>query len=116
MDTFYASRIKDKSAEDILRMISDYPSGIPYTGAEADTLLVAAQIRKNQAIIESQNECTSRLTNSVTMLAAMLSKASDDSGKLRRRIAILTGAFVAVGAGQIIATAWPYLAWWWHNG
>jgi hypothetical protein len=112
MDTFYNSRIKDRSAEEILQTLSDYPAQVPYEGASANTLLMAAQIRTAERQIESQSKLTTSLAVEVSALTESINKASADSGALGRKIVYLTFALVAVGLIQALATAWPYLAWW----
>lgn len=110
MATFYESHINGKSAEEILKALSDLA-----TGTDADVLLLAAQMKKAQEQINNQRQCTSDLTTSIGTLVDSVKRASGDSGALAKKIVWLIVAVVAVGAGQIIAAAWPYLAWWWHH-
>jgi hypothetical protein len=54
-------------------------------------------------------------TGSTERLIVALDKASADSGRMARRIVWLTMCLVIVGAAQAVATAWPYLVWWWNR-
>src|ERR1035441_10227849 len=104
MDTFYESRIKGKSAEEILQTLTDFRGrgSVPYLGATADTLLMAAQIRMIETQIESQRKFTNSLAVEVSALTESINKASSDSGALGRRIVYLTFALVTVGLIQAI--------------
>jgi hypothetical protein len=106
----YAAYVKDKNAEHILAHDATSDSG-----PIGEYLRVSAQVRSGQELLMAQNLCASNLTASILKLVGSLDQASKDSGKLGRKIAWLTGFLVAVGVGQIIAIAWPYLPWWWHH-
>ena len=89
---------------------------------EAVNRLMAAQdnatrhmVECTNALVASQDSATNGLVASIGTLTASINRASTDSGKLGTKILILTGALALVGVGQIFATAWPYLAWWWHH-
>lgn len=77
--------------------------------------LSRTQVDATNALVASQAKCTRELETSIGGLTKSIVKASDDSGKLGKRIVVLTVALVAVGLLQATATAWPYLAWWWHH-
>ena len=106
----YDVNVKNKTSDEILAnydSILDVPIG--------QYLRVAAQVRSTQELVSSQTQSTHELVGSVATLVSSLNQASKDSGTLGRKIVWLTCALVAVGVGQIMATAWPYLAWWWHH-
>jgi len=129
----------NKSPEDVLRdfgnadFIHAAPNVVAYVTAVARVKSASEAIRSQQACtsdivtavdgltrstneaVRSQQASTTQLVTAVGELTKSISQASADSGKLGLKIAILTGALVGIGAGQIIATAWPYLAWWWHH-
>jgi len=92
--------IQGKSVDGLLKDLLDNRYNI-----ETSTELIA--------VLQARN--AEMLNLSIRGLSANIKAASDDSGKLGRRIAALTVALVAVGISQILATAWPYLAWWWHH-
>jgi hypothetical protein len=106
--------IGNKSAEEVLRGLSgsDFVNGAPNA---INYILAVAQVRSNGEAIRSQEACATRVITSIDALTKSINRASDDSGRLGVKVAILTAALVGVGAGQIVATAWPYLAWWWHH-
>jgi hypothetical protein len=124
----YELFLKGKSTEDILAhtVASDQ-------GPLGEYMRVAAQVRVSQgqieaqynatkhlvdcanALVASQGTATKVLVESIDRLERSINGASEDSGRLALRIAILTLFLVIVGAGQIIATGWPYLAYWWHH-
>jgi len=130
--SFYDDRIRGKKAEEILAIAGSWAGGV-WPSDEGELLRVAAQVRTTQHQIEAQDnatrhlvDCTSTivavqkssvhiLVAGMDRLTASIEQASDDSGKLGTKIVILTGALGLVGLGQIVATAWPYLAWWWHH-
>jgi hypothetical protein len=89
----YENTDKEKTADEILSS-----AGCDVSGALGEYLRVAAQVRTSQE------------------LAADLRRASADSGKLQRRVMILTVVLVAASIVQAVATAWAHLAWWWNNG
>lgn len=96
----YKVFVEGKTAEEILASDRAWTAGDQVTSY----LQVAAQVRSNQELI------------------AELKRASANSDIVSRRIVILTGWLAAltgvlalVGLAQVIATAWPYLAYWWHN-
>jgi hypothetical protein len=72
--------------------------------------------RTTYSSIGSQQDCTAGIVGAVDALTKSINRASDESGALAMKVVWLTLALVLVGAGQIMATAWPYLAWWWHHG
>jgi hypothetical protein len=92
--------IKGKSIEGLLRDLLD--SGY---NLETSTELIA--------VIQSRN--TETLNTSLRGLSSNIATASTESSSLGKKIVLLTYALVTVGIGQIIATAWPYIAWWWHH-
>jgi len=130
---FYDERIKGKSADELLETAGGRGMNSVWTGPEGELLRVAAQIRVTQDQIEaqfnatkhlvdcangvtaSQEKATRALVETIGGLIKSINRASDDSGRLARRIAFLTLFLVLVGAGQVIAIAWPYLAWWWRH-
>lgn len=131
--SFYETRIKGKDAEEILAITGGLGQIDVWKGDEGELLRVAAQIRVTQrqieaqfnatkhmvdcanALVASEDRATKSLVISIDALTKSIDKASDDSGKLGKRVVMLTFALVGVGLGQIVATAWPYLAWWWHH-
>lgn len=73
-------------------------SNCSYDGPIGQCLRIAAQVRTNQE------------------LTGALAKASDDSGKIQYRIVMLTLVIAGAAIAQVVATAWPYLAWWIKHG
>jgi hypothetical protein len=82
----YFSRVKDRTAEEILAT-----AGCDDDGRLGQYLRVAAQVRSDQE------------------LARALAQASDDSGKVARRIIWLTVGLVLVGLLQVAATIFAAL-------
>jgi hypothetical protein len=89
---------------------------------EAIKRLVASQdnvtehlVGCTSSLVAVQNSSVNKLIASMDGLTGSIDRASGDSGKLGRRVVVLTIGLVCVGVGQIIAMAWPYLDWWWHH-
>ena len=110
----YEERIRNKSAEAILETAANGAGGA-WTGDDGEVLRLAAQIRVTQDVIMSQHASTRQLADSIQTLVASLNRAPLDNRRLGRRIVFLTFVLIAVGAGQIVATAWPYLSWWFQH-
>src|SRR3954469_3613720 len=111
----YEERIRNKSAEAILETAAGGAGGGTWTGDEGEILRLAAQIRVTQDLIMSQHASTRQLADSIQTLVASLNRAPLDSRRLGRRIVFLTFVLIAIGAGQIVATAWPFLSWWFKH-
>jgi hypothetical protein len=82
----YISRVKDRNAEEILAT-----AGCDDDGRLGQYLRVAAQVRTNQELTKA------------------LAQASDDSGKVARRIIWLTVGLVVVALLQAAATIFAAL-------
>jgi hypothetical protein len=133
MGTFYRDKVMGKNAEEILQGIGDFANNSVWDGEEGRYLQAAAQIHATQAQIDAQYNATKHLVDcaneviasqeslakalvaSVNNLTNSINRAADDSGRLASRVAILTLFLVIVGVGQIVATAWPYIVWWFHR-
>jgi hypothetical protein len=96
----YKALVEGKTAEQILATDQAWAAN----GTVSSCLRIAAQVRSNEELISE------------------LKRASADSGKvsrqlvaLTRALAALTGVLALVGIAQVIATAWPYLVYWWHR-
>jgi hypothetical protein len=88
----YENYIRGKSAEEILATGAG-----AITGPIGDFIRVSAAVRTNQELITALN------------------RASRESGQLANRVVLLTGALVAVGVLQAVATGWPYITAYWKH-
>lgn len=113
MITTYQRYVEGKTAEEILKGAGDFEGLLPDRVQEY--VLLAAQLHGQQEQMQREDSCTEKLVISIDLLTRSIQKASDDSGALGRRLMLLTVALVLVGLIQAGATAWPYLAWWWHH-
>jgi len=111
----YEERIKNKSAESILETAAGGAGSGAWTADDGEILRLAARIRVTQDLIMSQHASTRQLADSIQTLVASLNRAPVDTRRLGRRIVFLTFVVIAVGTGQIVATAWPYLSWWYQH-
>ena len=107
----YETSFNGKNIEELLLEVADAPWWNQNQGAR-EQWAIAIRVRTTQALVVTQTENTKVLTASIDTLVKSLNKASDDSGKLGRKVVWLTVALVCVGVGQIVATAWPYLSYW----
>lgn len=89
----YESSVKGRTAEQILANDQAWTTN----HVVSSYLQIAAQVRSNEELI------------------AELKHASADSGRMSQRLVCLTGVLAIVGIAQAIATAWPYMAYWWHR-
>jgi hypothetical protein len=55
------------------------------------------------------------LGSHISMLTMALNRASEDSSRVVNRIVWLTVGLVVVGFLHALATAWPWLSWWWQH-
>ena len=100
----YEDRIKGKSSEESLQSAGGTQPGVFSKTQRVRTSERLPQVRSTQEFIEA------------------LKKASASNYDLSKRIywlnvvlVILTGALVVVGGCAALATAWPYLAWYWGH-
>jgi hypothetical protein len=130
--SLYESSVREKSAEEILEQISKSIED-PSLQDIREYMLVAARVRVAQrqiavqvnatehlvstttSMIAAQHKAAGELVNSIGKLTAGIERASDDSGKLGKRVVVLTFALVAVGLLQAVAMAWPYIDYWMHH-
>jgi len=100
----YEERVKGKSSEELLQTAGGTASGGVVQGPEGEYYRLAAQVRSTQELIEA-------LKNASASSAVL----SERVFRLNRVLVWLTLALVGVGLCEALATAWPYLAWWWQH-
>ena len=103
-----------QSPEEILRAFgsTNFEGGFPNA---TNYVLTLADVRSHAEGTRSQQQQTEKIVTAVDRLTTSINRASEESGALSKKVVWLTRALVAVGIGQIVATAWPYLAWWWYH-
>jgi hypothetical protein len=99
----YEERIKGKSSEEILQTAGGTAWNV-VQGPEGEYYRLAAQVRSTQ-----------ELTEALKNASASSDVLSTRVFRLNGVLALLTLALVVVGLCGALATAWPYLAWWWQH-
>lgn len=100
----YDEHVHGKSAEEILQTAGGTAATGPVDGVAGEYYRLAAQVRSTQELIAALKNASA---SSDALSKRVLS--------LNRVLVWLTLALVVVGLCGALATAWPYLAWWWQH-
>jgi hypothetical protein len=65
--------------------------------------------------LKENDSMSPELGSHISMLTNALNLAAQDSSRVANRIVWLTVGLVFVGLLQALATAWPWLSWWWEH-